>query len=136
MVQQLIGKIFGTRHERERRRMQPLIDVITEHGERLAELSDEELREQTPKFRALIAERTGSLEARVAELKAAKRAAADAAERERIDHELSADGGAEDELRRATAEVLDEMLAEAFATVREACRRLVGTTVSVTGHDV
>jgi len=28
--------------------------------------------------------------------------------------------------------VLDELLAEAFATVREACRRLVGTTVTVT----
>ena len=32
--------------------------------------------------------------------------------------------------------MLDELLPEAFATVREACRRLVGTTVKVTGHEL
>src|SRR5207237_6155935 len=31
---------------------------------------------------------------------------------------------------------LDDMLPEAFATVREACRRLVGSTVVVTGHEM
>ena len=35
----------------------------------------------------------------------------------------------------AIAEVLDEILPEAFATVREGARRLVGTTLSVTGRD-
>ena len=38
--------------------------------------------------------------------------------------------------KKAIAAVLDELLPEAFATVREACRRLVGTTVTVTGHDL
>src|SRR4029078_8376698 len=38
--------------------------------------------------------------------------------------------------RRTIAETLDEILPEAFATVREASRRLVGTTVSVTGRDI
>ncbi len=139
MINGLINRIIGTRHERERRRIQPLIDRIHEHGARLEAISDDELRAQTARFRAAIAERTAEIEARIAELKAAKRVATDAAERERIDAELAgpdARGGAEAELREATAEVLDEMLPEAFATVREACRRLVGTTASVTGHDV
>jgi hypothetical protein len=34
------------------------------------------------------------------------------------------------------AEVLDELLPEAFATVREACRRLKGSTVMVTGTEL
>ena len=42
----------------------------------------------------------------------------------------------EGDLRRTIAETLDEILPEAFATVREASRRLVGTTVSVTGRDL
>ncbi len=133
----VISKVFGTRHERERRRIQPIIDDIHRHGERLQGLSEEELRAQTARFRATIAERTGALEARVAELRTAKRTAADADERDQLDRELTGGdgrGGVEGELREAVAQVLDEILPEAFATVREACRRLIGTTVSVTGH--
>ncbi len=138
MLKSLVNRVFGTRHDRERRRVQPIVDEINREYERLQGVSDEELRGQTAKFRALLAERTAELDARVAELKAAKHATADAAEREAIDTELSgADGraGAEGELRDAVGEVLDEILPEAFATAREAARRLCGTTVRVTGRE-
>jgi preprotein translocase subunit SecA len=137
MLKTVLGKVFGTRHERERRRIQPIVDEINEHYARLQGVPEDELRAQTAKFRAIIADRTGALETRIAELKDAKRVAADPAERERIDTELSgADGrgGVEAELREAIAEVLDEILPEAFATVREAARRLCGTEVMVTGR--
>ena len=139
MLKRLISGVFGTRHERERKRIQPLVDDINEHYARLRTASDEELRAQTAKFRAHIQERTQELEAQIAELKAAKRAAGDPAERERIDMELvggDGQGGAEAALREATAGVLSDLLPEAFATVREAARRLVGTTVPVTGRDL
>ncbi len=138
MLKGLLTGVFGTRHERERKRVQPIVDTINEEYERLQSVSEEELKGQTEKFRAKIREATGELEARVAELKEQKRTTADAAEREQIDLELGgADGrgGVEGELRETTAEILDEILPEAFATVREAARRLVGTTVKVTGHD-
>ena len=138
MLKRLISGVFGTRHERERKRIQPLVDDINEHYERLHGVSEDELRSQTAKFRARIAERTGELEARVNDLKAQKRAAADPAERDRLDNELIGSdgrGGAEGELREATKDALYELLPEAFATVREACRRLVGTKVMVTGHE-
>src|SRR5207302_7678362 len=98
-----------------------------------------ELQGQTTKFRRLIAERTGELEARIAELRERKRTAADAAERERIDQQLGgADGrgGAEGELRTLIVETLDEILPEAFATVRAAARRLLGSKVMVTAHEL
>ena len=139
MLNKVIGRIFGTRHERERKRVQPIISDIIAVEERLATLSDAEIQGQTVRFRAMLAERTGPIEVRIDALKSAKRSAAEAAERERIDTELQgADGrgGAEAELRAAIAEFLDEILPEAFATVREACRRLKGTNVVVTGHDL
>jgi len=138
MLKGLMAGVFGTRHERERKRVQPIVDTINEEYARLENVSEEELRGQTEKFRERIAEATSALEARIVALKAAKHATADSAERERIDTELSGldgRGGVEAELREATAEVLDELLPEAFATVREACRRLLGSTVRVTGHD-
>ncbi len=139
MLKDLLSGVFGTRHERERKRIQPIVDEINEHYARLHDVSDEELRGQTAKFRAQILEETGELEARITELKEQKKTTSDPAGREEIDSELSGldgSGGVEEELREAIAAVLEDILPEAFATVREACRRLVGTMVSVTGHEM
>jgi preprotein translocase subunit SecA len=135
----VLTNVFGTRHDREKKRVQPIVDQINEEYERLQSVSEEELRGQTAKFRAIIAEAAGELEAKIAELKEQKKQTPDAAEREEIDIELGgADGrgGVEGQLRDTIADVLDEILPEAFATVREAARRLVGTTVLVTGREM
>src|SRR5215471_1421167 len=139
MLKSVIGAVFGTRHERERRKIQPVVDEINAEYARLHDVSEEELRGQTEKLRGIIRQRTQELEATVADLRERKRVAADPVERERIDAELSGGdgrGGAEGKLREEIAEVLDELLPEAFATVREGARRLVGSIVMVTGHEL
>jgi len=135
----MLSGVFGTRHDRERKRVQPIVDEINEHYERLQTIPEDELRGQTERFRARINERTSDIEARIAELREKKRITPDPADREAIDNELSGvdgRGGAEAELRTAIADVLDELLPEAFATVREATRRLLGTKVMVTGQEM
>ena len=139
MLTGLLGGVFGTRHDRERKRVQPIVDEINEHYARLQSVSEEELRAQTGAFRARIREATSELEVRIADLRERKRASSDPAVRDEIDNELSGvdgRGGVEADLRRATAEILDELLPEAFATVREAARRLLGTKESVTGQEM
>src|SRR5947208_14342185 len=121
MFKRVFTAFLGTRHEREKKRLQPIVDAVHSHEERLATASEEELRGQTEKFRGILRERTTELEARIAELKERKRTASDSEERERLDNELSGldgAGGAEGELRRTLAETLDELLPEAFATLR------------------
>jgi len=139
MFKRVINAVIGSRHERDRKKIQPIVDEINEHFARLKHVSDDELRAQTAKFRETIRERTGELEKQVTELRERKRDASDIVERDRIDVELGgADGrgGVEGKLREVTADLLDEILPEAFATVREASRRLVGTTVMVTGREL
>ncbi len=139
MFKKLLGSVFGSRHERELKRIRPILVEIEEHGRRLVSVGDDELRAQTEKFRGVITERTHSLSDRIAVLKEQKRTAADAAERERLDTLLSgADGrgGVEADYRRAIHDVLDELLPEAFATVREAAKRLLATKVMVTGREI
>src|SRR6185437_15113515 len=100
MLKGVLGKVFGTRHERERKRIQPIVDEINEHYARLQGVSDDEIRGQTEKFRAVIRERTGEIEARIAALREQKRVTADLAAREQVDNELSGvdgRGGAEAE---------------------------------------
>src|ERR1019366_341212 len=139
MLKGVLTNVFCTRHDREKKRVQPIVDQVNEEYERLQTVSEDELRGQTAKFRARIFEETSELETRVAELKEQKKATPDAAEREQIDIELGgADGrgGVEGQLRETIAEILDEILPEAFATVREAARRLLDTTVIVTGREM
>jgi preprotein translocase subunit SecA len=133
MIKTLMTAVFGTRFDRERRRIQPVVDAIHEEEERLKDLSEDQLKAQTARFRERLAERTGALKAELDEVREAKHGCADPEEREQLEqrfHEL------ETAYKKELAAGLDELLPEAFATVREACRRLMGTTVSVTGHDL
>jgi preprotein translocase subunit SecA len=139
MLKRVISAVIGTRHDREAKRMRPIVDAINSEYARLQTVSEEHLREQTERLRGIVKQRTAKLEAKVAELKARKHDATDAEERDAIDAELiGPDGksGAEKALRDAISEALDEVLPEAFATVREAARRLVGTKALVTGHEL
>src|SRR5690349_25068399 len=83
------AKIFGTRFQRDLKRIRPVVDAIHRHEERLKGLSDTELHAQTPKLRGLIAERTGALGAEVERLKREKHDCPDAAQRATLSDQLS-----------------------------------------------
>ncbi|HLL47252.1 MAG TPA: preprotein translocase subunit SecA, partial [Longimicrobiaceae bacterium] len=131
MLKKVVNALFGTRHARELKRLWPLVDQINEEWERLQGVSDEELRGQTARFRERIHEATQDLSAELEELRAAKRSAESASDREGIAQQI---GDAEARFKAAIEAVLDDILPEAFATVKEACSRLVGTEVTVTGQ--
>jgi len=133
MFKRLVTRLVGTRFQRELKRIQPQVDAIHGHEARLKDLSEAELQAQTPKFRARIAERTGALEAEVERLRRAKHDCPEAEERLRLSDQL---GKADQALATAAQHALDELLPEAFATVREACRRLLGSKVVVTAHEL
>jgi preprotein translocase subunit SecA len=133
MLKTLLTKVFGDRHEREARKLEPLVAEINEFAEELQALSEEELKAQTAKFRERIRAATADLEAAIEELRQQKRAAEDAEERESLTVRLRE---REDELKAELQRVLEELLPEAFATVKETCRRLVGTQVTVTGQQL
>jgi len=124
-------RIFGTRFDREQKRIQPIVDAIHEHEVRLKDVGDTELQAQTAKFREAIAARTGELHAEVERLKQAKHDCPDPAERANLSDQLRK---AEQAFVTQLQRTLDDLLPEAFATVREAARRLLNSDVVVTGH--
>jgi preprotein translocase subunit SecA len=118
MIKRAIAAVFGTRHDRERRRIQPIVDEINRIYAELRNMSDDELRAQTSKFRESIDKRTQTLRDEVQELKQRKHTATSVAERDAIDLQLSgADGrgGAEGRLRAEIAATLEDILPEALA---------------------
>src|ERR1051325_4857994 len=123
MANKWFTKIFGTRFDRELKRIQPIVDAIHEHEVRLKDVDNAGLQAQTAKFRAVIAERTGTLHAEVERLKQAKHECPDPAERANLTDQLrKAEQAYTNDLQRT----LDDILPEAFATVRETARRRAG----------
>ena len=93
MLKSLLGSVFGTRHERVRKRVQPIVDDINEHYARLQSVSEDELTGQTARFRTLIEARTSAIRGRIVDLREQKRLAADPEAREAIDRELGGGDG-------------------------------------------
>jgi len=86
LLTRVLGTVFGgTKHERDVKRLNPLVDRINEIGAGLAGLSDGELKAKTAELRQ----------------------------------------------RLAAGASLDDLLPEAYAAVKEACRRHVGKTWKV-----
>jgi preprotein translocase subunit SecA len=133
MIKNLMTAVFGTRFDRERRRIQPTVDAIHAEEDKLKDLSEDELKAQTARFRERLAERTGALKAELDQVREAKHGCADPDEREKLEQRFQE---LDTEYKKALAAGLDELLPEVFATVREACRRLVGTPVQVIGHEL
>ena len=118
----LIKKIVGTKNEREIKRIRPLVEQIAELEPELAKLSDAELKARTDAFKARIAEATAPVRAELEEAQG-KIAGADADLREELKTEAEK---IDKQLREAEAEVLYDILPEAFAAVREASKRTIG----------
>ena len=86
----LIKTIFGTKNDRDLKRLQPLVARINELEKSYQSLSEEQLKAKTQEFKG----------------------------------------------RVAAGETLDDILCEAFATVKNACRKLCGTSREVCGHEL
>jgi preprotein translocase subunit SecA len=131
MIKSAIKTLLGSHHKREAKKLQPLIDEINEIAEELSSLSDDELKAKTEEFRAHIAAETAELQEQIEALREEKRHSQDGSTRERLSMEI---GELENELLEVIEDTLEDLLPEAFAVVKDACRRLIGTELVVTGQ--
>ena len=117
MINQLLGKVFGTKNERVIKALMPKVQAINALEPQIQKLTDDELRAKTDEFRQRIQER-------LSRVTRAPQAEAPAGE---ADDEPDLDEQKQFEKREyeAIQEVLDEILVEAFAVVREAGRRVL-----------
>ncbi len=129
----IVKKIFGSKHEKDVQEILPIVEEINAHVESYMSLSDDELRAKTAEFKARIAEASKELSEKIAQLQGQLTADIPFEDREKIFDEIEE---AEKDLRDTVNETLDEILAEAFAVVKETCRRLVGQSWEVAGNKI
>ena len=118
-------KVFGSSNDRQIKRLKPLVELVNQHEEAIQALSDEELRAKSDAFRARIQERAATERAELDRLRAALREPRDA-DGPSIEDLREAIKVQEDAVYKVEQTVLDEILPEAFACVREASRRTTG----------
>jgi preprotein translocase subunit SecA len=119
-----LEKVFGSKHEKDVKRLMPIVEEINHYYEEFQKLSDDELRAKTEELKARIKDGVREIEEELA------------AEREKLNNlELTLEEAQatkdeierlEKELHETTEEILNEILPEAFAIVKDTCRRLVG----------
>ncbi|RMF08071.1 MAG: preprotein translocase subunit SecA, partial [Candidatus Neomarinimicrobiota bacterium] len=117
MIQNILTKLFGTKSEREVKALWPLVEEINAFAETLRDKTDEELVQRTQAMREDIIQR-----------------------REQTRNELESRNLDKEELKKqvlaAENAALDDHLVEAFAMVKDTCRRMVGESWKVTGQTV
>ncbi len=128
---QLFKRVFGGKHERDIKKLRPTVDEINGYYEEYQSLSDDQLKAKTGEFRARIKEATAEIEARIAGLREQLKTIIEGPEHERILNEID---DFEQELDDIIADTLDDLLPEAFAVVKDACRRLMGTSFDLMGN--
>jgi preprotein translocase subunit SecA len=106
LINTVLGKVFGTSNERAIKRLQPAVAQINALEAATQALSDDQLRAKTEEFRNRIRQRVDAVPQEAGE---------DPEREKEVDNER----------RQVVKEVLDEILPEAFAVVREAGRRVL-----------
>ena len=130
-----LKKILGTKSERDQNLYHSNIAVINGHVEQYQSLSNDELRAKTLEFRDRISEYLKDIDAEIASVNQQALETEDFHDKETLFKEV-------DELRKnrdkALEEILQDILPEAFAVVKETSRRFSQNetlTVTATQHD-
>ncbi|MFA6109759.1 MAG: preprotein translocase subunit SecA, partial [Candidatus Latescibacterota bacterium] len=129
----VLKKVFGSQSDREFKKARPLLDEINRLVEEYAAFGPVELRAKTGEFRALLQTRAGEARARLEALETRLRGDQEPEERERLSGDLAR---LDREVRDAETAVLDELMPQAFALVKVACRALLGRTWERAGEAV
>ncbi len=134
-VGKILSKVFGSKSEKDIKAIQPIVDQIKSYDEAMKALSDDELKGKTQDFKNQIKEAVGDIEADIDEL---KKKMDNLEEAKLNEHRVMAEelDALEQEWLDVVEVKLDEILPEAYAVLKETCRRFVGKSWDVAGSTV
>ncbi|MDA0671316.1 MAG: preprotein translocase subunit SecA, partial [Bacteroidetes bacterium] len=135
-INSVLTTIFGSKSEQDLKSLTPILEQIHAMEAPVQGLSDEQLKGKTAEFKQKIIEAGQDLDDQIKDLRAQsedRESTRTAAEAKEIADSIEA--LRKQWLERAE-EVLDEILPEAYAVLKETCRRFVGQSWKVAGSEV
>ena len=127
-------KLFiGDKHKKDLESLTKYLDKIKEEEAGIAALSIDELRHKTLEFKETIAQAVSELKSKIDELKKQTQETAEVEEKERLYAEIDK---LEKEAYEIEEKILDDLLPQAFAVIKETEKRFVeNETLSVAATD-
>jgi len=119
LITKILGKILGTKSERDIKEITPLLEEIKKEYDRVISFTNDQLREETDKLRRIVKERIKQEEVQIAEL-TEKAEDVDITESENIYSQIDK---LEETIETKLEEVLNEILPTAFSIVKETAKR-------------
>ena len=117
MLGKFIERFFGTSSGRYIKEILPMVDEINKQYDSLDSLTDEEIKAKTGEFIGII--ENARIEAR-----------------EEAENNGLTEKTLDDFIYKAEQDTLENLLAEVFAVVKQACKRLVGMEVNLMGRKI
>lgn len=136
MLDKLLKTLFGTKFDREIKKIQPIVDEINRIYETLHDLSEEELVGKTAQFKQQINDACAEVRAQIAEVREELHITSSDSSGDSIEDLMEELKELEEEELAIIEEQLDAILPEAFAVVKEACRRMIGQKIMVTDTEL
>ena len=133
MLQSLFKKLFGDRNEKAMKELCPIVTEINNEYEKIKLLSDDELKAKTIEFKEKIENHTAETRKSIEDIKSKLRADDFEGDRLALSDDLDVLNETLDEEYET---ILDELLPEAFAVVKETSKRLVGKSWDASGYKV
>jgi len=116
----ILQALFGDKSTRDIKEISPILHKTKEAYESISKLSNDGLRAKTAEFKEKIAAAIATEEAEIEKIKASMELEDDIMEREKLWEEVDK---LEKESYKKSQEILDEILPEAFAVMKETARR-------------
>jgi len=130
MLGNFIKKLFGTKHDKDIKRLTPKVKEINKLYEEYNSLTDEQLKNKTNEFKKIIKSRIENLENQKQLLQEKlQNETLSSNEIMDITQQIKKLG---DDIFHTVEETLDELLPQAFAVVKQACKRLKEQNFSYT----
>ncbi|MEL6986969.1 MAG: preprotein translocase subunit SecA, partial [Bacteroidota bacterium] len=128
-----VKKLFGTKYDRDVKKYMPIVDEINDIYKGLQKLSNDELRNRTNELRSRIATHLEGLNTDLETLNQQAKETEDVLHKEEIFNQIDE---LKEERDKHLEEILREIQADAFATVKETARRFShNETITVTATD-
>lgn len=135
-ISKVLTKIFGTKSSRDLKKLWPIVDEIKSFEEEIKALSDEELKQKTAGFKQLIKDRTADVSDQIEEIKEkmdSNDESISLEDRREFSDQLKE---LEEEWLEILEDTLEEILPEAYAVLKDTCRRFVGKKWKVAGSEI
>ena len=120
IVNSLLKVFLGDKSGKDLKKLTPLVDEINKHFIGMSSLSNDELRGKTDNFKQVISDKTSELVSSIKKLNETIANESSNIEKEKLFSEVEK---IENDLTETKAQILDEILPEAFAVVKETARR-------------